>query len=246
MYAAAIVRLQSAILLARRKRFLADVRLDDGTVLTAHLPNSGAMTGCAEPGMPVLLSRSDAANRRLPHTLELVRVGRTWVGVNTMVPNRTVARLLATGRIPELRGYSQLRREVPCGISSRIDVLLWNGDGDWRTSGPGARCWVEVKNATLRLGEHACFPDAVTERGTRHLAELARRVRRGERAVMFFFVNRADCRRFRPAHEIDPTYATALRRAARSGVEILAYRFRAGPRGPALASRLPVDLPAVT
>lgn len=232
-------------LIRRYKRFLADVELDDGGELTVHCPNSGAMTSCSEPGRPVLISDSGNPKRKLRHTLEMIRMGRTWVGVNTMRPNRAVARFLRTGKIPELAGYEELRREVPYGDGrrSRIDLLLQD------PAGRLPDCYVEIKNSTYRTpvaGEPgtytAAFPDAVTKRGQKHLRDLRGVVEGGHRGVIFFFVGRADCQRFRPADEIDPTYGATLREVAGRGVEILAYRMRFSPRCLTLLDRLPVDL----
>lgn len=230
--------LLEGVLVRRYKRFLADVRLADGTELTVHCPNSGAMTTCSEPGRPVLVSDSGNPKRKLRHTLEMIRMGRTWVGVNTANPNRAVRRFVEAGRIPELAGYGHVRAEVPYGREgrSRIDLRL-----DQHHEGRPP-CWVEIKNSTWRIGEHAAFPDAVTERGRKHLLELEDRVENGERAVIFFFVGRADCRRMRPADEKDPAYGETLRRVVDAGVEALAYRMRLGRRGVELLDRLPVDL----
>ncbi|MEO1088423.1 MAG: DNA/RNA nuclease SfsA, partial [Acidobacteriota bacterium] len=217
--------LTDATLVSRYKRFLADVRLADGSVLTVHCPNSGRMLTCSEPGRPVLISDSGNPKRKLRFTLEAIRMGRIWVGVNTANPNRAVEGFVRRGRIPELAGYGGLRREVPYGEGnrSRIDLLLEE---------PGRRpCYVEVKNNTFRTegpaGDgYAAFPDAVTERGRKHLMDLAARVEAGDRAVLFYFIGRSDCRRVRPADEIDPLYGETLREVASQGVELLAYRMR--------------------
>jgi sugar fermentation stimulation protein A len=199
----------------RYKRFFADVEMD-GRVVAVHCANSGSMAGLQTPGAEVLVSDSGDERRTLRHTLERVRVGRGWVGVNTMLPNRVVRDGIERGLVPELSGYAEVRSEVVCGPSSRIDLCL---------AGPGRpRTWVEVKNTTLRDGDVARFPDAVTERGRKHLGELSRLVRGGDRAVMFFLVNRTDCAAMGPADDVDPEYGAALREAASAGVELLAYR----------------------
>ncbi len=233
-----------ATLLRRYKRFLADVELDDGTELTVHCPNPGRMTSCAEPGRPVWISDSQTPSagapsarprRKLRYTLEMVRMGRTWVGVNTANPNPAVAGFVRRGRIAELAGYDLIETEVRTG-ASRIDLRLRDA------AGHRPDCWVEIKSATLRVGEYAAFPDAVSERGRKHLEELAGRVAAGDRGVIFFFVGRADCRRFRPADEVDPVYGTTLRRVVAASVEPLAYRTRFSRRGIELLDRLPIDL----
>jgi len=227
-----------ATLIKRYKRFLADVELENGEIITVHCPNSGAMTTCAEPGRPVLISDSQNPKRKLRYTFEMIRMGRTWVGVNTMNPNRAVEGFIRAGKIPQLVGYGTLRREVKYGQGgrSRIDLLL--------TDCPEGRpdCYVEIKNSTLRDGRHAAFPDGVTVRGRKHLNDLAGVVQAGGRGVIFFFIGRADCHRFRPADEIDPAYGETLRRVRLEGVEILAWRMRFNPQGVRLVDRLPVDL----
>lgn len=217
----------------RYGRFLADVRLRGGRTVTAHVPNTGSMLRTAIPGGRVALSRHVSGGRKLAWTWELARIGRTWVGVNTWRTNHVVAEAIASGRIGPLRGYPSLRREVVAGGSSRIDILLERDEG---------RCWVEVKNVTLAEGRRALFPDAVTERGARHLRELVRIARRGERAVMLFLVNRADCTSMSPAVDIDPVYARLLAAAAEHGVELLAYRTRATLREIVIDRKIPVRL----
>ncbi len=224
-----------AKLVRRYKRFLADVQIDDGEAFTVHCPNSGRMTSCSDPGSRVLVSDSRNERRKFRHTLEMVRVGETWVGVNTGRPNAAVEFFLHESSIPELRGYEEIRREVAVG-KSRLDFRL----RDVRGSLPD--CWVEVKNATLRVGDHAAFPDALSERGRKHLLELAERVEDGERGVIFFFVGRADCSRFRPAVEVDPAYAETLQEVVATGVEALAYRMSYEREGVYLVDRLPIDL----
>ena len=224
-----------ATLLRRYKRFLADVELADGSELTVHCANPGAMTSCSEPGRPVWISDSENPKRKLRYTLEMIRMGRSWVGVNTANPNPAVEGFIRSGRIPELADYGELRREVTFG-SSRIDLRLRDRQGC------RPDCFVEVKSSSLRVGDHAAFPDAVTERGRKHLLELADVVASGLRGVIFFFVSRADCTRFRPADEIDPAYGQTLRQVTAAGVEALAYRMRFSKQRIELVDRLPIDL----
>jgi sugar fermentation stimulation protein A len=218
----------------RYKRFFVDVRLDSGPELAVHCPNSGSMSGLLVAGAPVLVSDSGNPARKLRHTLERIRPGRAWVGVNTMLPNHLVREAVERGRVRELRGFASVRSEVRLGGRSRIDLLL---EGRRRK-----RCWVEVKNATLRDGRVARFPDAVTERGRKHLRELSGAVARGDRAAMFYVVNRADCDAMGPADDIDPAYGEALRRAASAGVELLAYRVAMRGARSWIATPLPVLL----
>jgi len=223
------------VLLRRYQRFLADVRLDGGRLVTAHCPNPGAMTSSAEAGRPVLLSdHGEGGARRLRYTWEAIRMPSAWVNVNTARANRVVAEALAAGAIEELRGYERVRPEAPLGRASRVDFLL--------TAPRRPDCYLEVKSATLRVGRAALFPDARSERALRHVLELGRLARRGRRAVLLFLVGRADCRAVGPADHVHPEYGEALRRAAGRGLEVLAYRARVSPRGVALGCRLPVVL----
>ena len=225
-------------LLARYKRFFADVALDDGQVVTAHVPNSGRMLGLLGPDAPCWLSCSDAPGRRLPWTLELMAApGGAMVGVNTFHPNRLVASAIGEGRVPELAGYGGLRREVRYGIGSRIDILL---EGAGRPP-----CWVEVKNVhLLRTPGLYEFPDCVTDRGRKHLEELARRAEAGDRAVLLFCIQRGDGDRFAAADDCDPAYACALADAAARGVEVLCYDCEVTEGGIRLARRVPwIDQP---
>jgi sugar fermentation stimulation protein A len=199
----------------RYQRFLADVELESGELITAHCANPGSMKSCLEPHGRVWLSRSPNATRKLPYTWEIAEAGGALIYVNPAGANGVVAEALTQGRIPELAGYG-VRREVATGEGSRIDFLL-ERDSE--------RAWVEVKNVTLGLGAgRAAFPDAVTARGKKHLGELERLARAGARAVAFFCVARDDAHSFEPAVEIDREYATELRRVAKRGVELIAYR----------------------
>lgn len=221
-------------LIRRYKRFLADVILEGGEEVTAHVANSGSMMGLNEPGMEVWLSRSDDPKRKLKFSWELVRDGAGLVGINTMHPNKLVAEAIEAGTIGELAGYDGLRREVRYGKNSRIDLLL--------TDEARPDCYVEVKNVTLRRGETAEFPDAVTARGTKHLGELSAMVAGGSRAVMVYLVQREDCSRFAVAADIDPAYAAALENACRDGVEVLCYACRVDPVEIVVDRPLPADL----
>jgi len=228
--------LLKGILIKRYKRFLADVRLEDGRTVTAHCPNTGSMMGCKKPGSPVYLSYHPSPHRKLAYTWEIVKVGRCWVGINTGNPNRIIAEAIAEGQIPELDGYGTLKREVPYGNRSRIDILLSEED---------RKCYVEVKNVTLAHRGIAYFPDAVTTRGTKHLRELEQVVQQGYRGVMLFFVHRSDGKSFRPADFIDPEYGQTLRRAAENGVEVLVYGAKVSPRETVLKGCVDFDLAAV-
>src|SRR5436190_18910821 len=224
--------LEKGALVARYKRFFADVVLGDGTPVTAHCPNPGAMLGLNTPGLPAWLSKSDDPKRKLAHTLELVEADGGLVGINTMHPNRLVAVALAADAIPELTGYATHRREVRYGANSRVDFLLEAPDRP--------PCWLEVKNCHLRrAGTLAEFPDCVAARSLKHLRELTAMVEAGERAVMLFVVQRTDCDAFAACHDLDPAYAMGLTEAAARGVEVLAYSCEITQAGVRLAGRIP-------
>ncbi len=219
-------------LVARYKRFFADVILDSGEALTAHCPNPGSMLGLNRPGLGVWLSRSDAPKRKLAWTLELVEDGAGLAGVNTMNPNRLVAEALAADAIPELAGYAVHRREVKFGTASRVDFVL---------TGPGRPdCYLEVKNCHLRReGTLAEFPDCVAARSAKHLRELTNEVAEGHRAVQLFVIQRTDCDRFAACADLDPTYAAGLTAAAKAGVEVLCYGCDISPSEVRVARRIP-------
>jgi sugar fermentation stimulation protein A len=221
-------------LIRRYKRFLADIRLADGTEITAHCPNPGSMLRVGIPDRPVAVSLSTNKKRKLPYTWEMIELDGGWVGVHTGRTNALVEEALLAGQIVELRGFEQLRREVPCG-DSRLDFLLTFEDGP--------DCYVEVKNVTLTdEGRRAIFPDSVTVRGQKHLRELIGLVHAGHRAAMLFLVNRDDCDEFGPADEIDPEYGKLLREAADQGVEVLAYCARVSPKQVTLSRSIPTVL----
>jgi sugar fermentation stimulation protein A len=203
----------SGHLIKRYKRFLADVRLDTGETVTAHCPNSGSMKGCAMPGCPVWLSVSDNPGRKLKYTWELIKTPASMIGINTLVPNRLVKSAVASGAIQELGRYASVRSEVTTRKGTRLDLALTD---------PGRRnCYVEIKNCTLVVEGTALFPDAVTIRGQKHLAELTDLVAAGHRGVIFYLIQRMDAARFSPAANIDPAYAQKLARARDQGVEII-------------------------
>ena len=226
------------VLIQRYKRFMADVRLPNGDVVVAHCANSGSMLSVKEPGSRVWLSPAPNPERKLRYTWEIIEVNGHLVGINTSHPNRIVADAITAGRIPELAGYPDLKREQKYGKNSRIDILL--------SGGGRPPCYVEVKNVTLRRGfsDHpAEFPDAVTERGAKHLREMTDIVRSGGRAVMVYLVQRDDCTRFSICGDIDPAYATGLKAALAAGVEAVCYGCRVTPDGITVTKPLTLDLP---
>ena len=235
--------LQRACLLRRYQRFLADVRLEDGREVTLHCPNTGRMTGCAEPGWGVWFSVSDNPKRKYSRTWELTETtAGHFIGVNTARANALVAAAIHSGVIRELQGYGVLRQEVRYGEeNSRIDLLL--------EQGAAADCYIEVKSVTL-LGWDAhpelaaagvgFFPDAPSERASKHLRELIRMKEAGLRAVILFCVQHTGIQQVRPASHIDPEYGILLQEAAAAGVELLAYGADITPQQMALTRRLTV------
>ena len=241
--AIALPNLQRACLIRRDQRFLADVRLADGEEVTLHCPNTGRMTGCAEPGWGVWFSLSANPQRKYSRTWELSEsAAGHLIGINTTRANELVAQAIRGGVIGELQGYERLRQEVRYGEEgSRIDLLL--------EQGPAADCYIEVKSVTL-LGDAArpelagegvgFFPDAPSERASKHLRELIRMRQAGFRAVILLCVQHTGIRQVRPATHIDPEYGASLQEAVAAGVELLAYGADISPQQMALSRRLPV------
>ncbi len=219
-------------LLRRYKRFLADVELPDGETVVAHTANPGRMIGLTEPGSRVFLSHHDDPKRKLKYSWQLVEVGPHLVGVNPILANTLVREAIEAEAIAELTGYAALRTEVRYGKRSRVDLLLEDA-----TRPP---CYVEVKSVTLVEGEAGLFPDAVSDRGRRHLEELSEVVRAGCRAVMCFLVQRPEPAFVAPADAIDPAYGEAFRAAQAAGVEAIAYRAAVTVRGIEVTEGLPV------
>ncbi|BES69805.1 DNA/RNA nuclease SfsA [Marinobacter nanhaiticus D15-8W] len=222
-------------LIKRYKRFLADVELADGSVVTAHCPNTGSMLGCNAPQSRVWLSESADPKRKLKFTWELVETGPEQLAlINTARPNRQARAAIEAGLVPSLAGYGQVRSEVKYGSEkSRIDLHL-----SGHPEQPDA--WVEVKNVTLCEDGKGFFPDAVTTRGQKHLRELQAQAAIGERAVLFFCVNHTAVSSVAPADHIDATYGSLLREAVAGGVEVMAWQAALSPEGLALVRELPV------
>ncbi len=219
-------------LIRRYKRFLADVELDHGEKVTAHCTNSGSMKSCLEEGAEVYLTPVDDPKRKTKFTWEMIRINNGWVGINTANPNKLAFEALTGHSIFSLRGYTTVRREVKFG-NSRIDLFAENDR---------EKCFIEVKNVTLKEGRFARFPDAKTERGLKHLSELTEIRRLGMRAVMLYVVQRTDVELFGPAWDIDPAYSQALLEAFEHGVEIIPVMAHVSPRKIELGRVLPFDL----
>lgn len=226
--------LVTGTLIKRYKRFLADIQLDNGDMVTAHCPNSGSMKACCEPGRPVYISHQDKPGRKLKYTWELIDMGSSLVGVNTNMPNRLVKSSVEAGAVPELAGYETVRSEVKVSDHSRLDLML--------TDPVKADCYIEIKNCTLVDQGHAQFPDAVTQRGLKHIHELESLLQQGNRCVMFYLIQRMDVDRFSPADHIDPAYGKGLRHAVEQGVEVLVYDTIITPQSITIGNKVPCIL----
>jgi len=219
-------------LIKRYKRFLTDVELEDGRVVTAHCTNSGSMKTCLEEGAPVYLSPVNDPKRKTQFTWEMIYINGGWVGINTSVPNVLALDAVKNGLIPELSGYTTVKREVKFG-DSRFDVYAENDK---------ERCFIEVKNVTMKEGKFARFPDAVTTRGLKHLNTLMEVKQQGMRAVMLYVIQRSDVEIFGPAKDIDPQYAAKLKEAFSAGVEVIPVQAVVSPEKIEIVRKLPFEL----
>lgn len=202
-------------LVKRYKRFLADIILENGEEITAHVPNSGAMTSCIEENCDVWVTFHDNDKRKLKYTLELTKMGENLICTNTGVANKIAIEAIKNGVIKELQGYENLKPEQKYGENSRIDILLENEN---------EKCYVEVKSVSLKIDDYLAFPDAVTSRGTKHLNELAQMAKDGHRAVMLYVIQRTDDLPFKLACQIDKKYCEAFNEVTKNGVEVLVYQ----------------------
>lgn len=223
-------------LIRRYKRFLADIELETGELITAHCPNSGRMLECSEPGRKVYLSSSSNPLRKHAYTWEIIEMPSSPVVVNTMRANQAAGTALRKKLIPELSGYDEIRSEVPLGNRTRIDFVLH------KESLPP--CLVEVKSCTYVEDGIAMFPDAVSARGRKHLVELQAGLMKGMRSILLLLILRTDARVFRPADHIDPAWGAELRKASGAGVEILIYSALISGKGIKLAGEIPLSLNA--
>ena len=202
-------------LLKRYKRFLADIILENKEIITAHVPNSGAMTSCIEENCDVWLTFHDNPKRKLKYTLELTLINENLICTNTGVANKIAIEAIKNGTIKELQNYSSLKPEQKYGQNSRIDILLENEN---------EKCYVEVKSVSLKIDDYLAFPDAVTSRGTKHLNELYEMTLQGHRAVMLYIIQRTDNLPFRLDCEIDKKYCELFNEVTKKGVEVLVYQ----------------------
>ena len=215
--------LEQGTLIKRYKRFLADVKLKDGTIVTAHCANTGAMLGCAQSGWQVWLSKSTNPKRKLAYSWEIVKTDAGhYIGINTHRANELVAEALRNRVINELSGYQQIKREVKLSDdNSRIDFML--------SAENLVDCYVEVKSVTLLQNKQGYFPDAVTLRGHKHLRALSELVTQGKRAVLLFCVQHTGIQSVSVAQHIDAQYGLELKLALANGVEVLAYSANISP-----------------
>jgi len=222
----------SGKLIRRYKRFLADVELEDGSVITAHCTNSGSMKSCIEEGAPVMLTHHNDPKRKTQYTGEMIYLNGGWIGINTSAPNILAFEAIRDNRIKKLAGYDRVKREVKFG-NSRFDIFAEN---------ESEKCFVEVKNVTLKEGKYARFPDAVTSRGLKHLNTLIEVKKQGMRAVMLYVIQRMDVEVFTSAKEIDPAYSNKLKEAYQKGVEIIPLQAEVDPEKIELFRELPFEI----
>lgn len=213
-------KILKAKILKRYKRFLADVELENGEEITVHVPNTGRMTTCWAPGWDCIISDSENEKRKYRYTLEMTHSGKSWIVVNTNIPNSLAEYFIKHNQIPSLENYYSIKREVKYGENSRIDLLLENDN---------EKCFVEVKNTTLVDENIAYFPDAPSDRAIKHLKELEKEITKGNRAVMLYLITRDDANSFSPANHIDSRYGKALENAVKNGVEIIPVLCKVNP-----------------
>jgi sugar fermentation stimulation protein A len=219
-------------LIRRYKRFLADIELDNGDQVVAHCTNSGSMKSCLEEGAEVYLTPVNDPKRKTRFTWEMIKINGDWVGINTSIPNKLAFDAVSSGMIPELSAYTTVKREVQFG-DSRFDIYAENEQ---------EKCFIEVKNVSMKEGEYALFPDAVTTRGRKHLKTLIQVKAEGMRAVMLYVIQRSDVDIFAPAKAIDPGYAKTLKEAFDAGVEIIPMQVKVTPKSIEFSRKLPFEL----
>jgi sugar fermentation stimulation protein A len=217
-------------LIRRYKRFLTDVELDSGEIVVAHCTNSGSMKSCLEEGAEVYLSPAKDPKRKTRYTWEMIKINEGWIGVNTGLPNVLAFEAVRDNELEKLSGYTMVKREVKFE-DSRFDVYAENSR---------EKCFIEVKNVTMKVGDGALFPDAVTTRGQKHLKTLMKVKQQGFRAVMLYVIQRSDVGFFGPAREIDPEYARLMQKAHGEGVEIIPIMASVSPQGINFQKELPL------
>jgi len=216
-------------LIKRYKRFLTDIELEDGSIVVAHTNNSGSMISCIEEGAPVMLSPANDPKRKTQYSWEMIFINNNWIGVNTVIPNQLIAEAIKNNQIEGLKEYNLVKREVKFE-DSRLDIYAEN---DYE------KCFIEVKNVSMKVGDGALFPDAVTTRGLKHLETLIRIKKQGMRAVMVYVIQRMDVNFFGTAKHIDPNYSEALQRAIKEGVEVFPIQVKVSPQEIIISKILP-------
>jgi sugar fermentation stimulation protein A len=219
-------------LIKRYKRFLTDVELEDGSEVVAHCTNSGSMKTCIEEGATVYLTPAADPKRKTKFSWEMIYINDGWIGVNTMIPNKLAFDAIKNGELEKLKGYTFVKREVKFG-DSRFDIFAENET---------EKCFVEVKNVSMKVGNRALFPDAVTTRGRKHLETLIEVKKSGIRAVMLYVIQRMDVDVFGVATDIDPEYAKSLKKAISNGVEVIAVQAMVSPEGIMFANELEIKI----
>lgn len=219
-------------LVKRYKRFLADIKLDNGSIVKAHCTNSGSMNSCIEQNAEVYISVANDPKRKTKYTWEMIFINKSWIGVHTTRPNQLVFDAIVKNEIPQLIGYNNVEKEVKIK-DSRLDIVAKNEQ---------ETCYIEVKNASMKKGDCVLFPDAVTARGKKHLETLISLKEEGHRTVMIFVVQRSDVSEFGPAIEIDPLYSKTLKKAYKAGVEIIPLQAKITPYEIKISKQLPLKL----
>lgn len=225
--------LVKGILIKRYRRSLADVKLNDGATITAHCPNTTAMLGCYKPGNPVILSDSGNPSRRHRHTWELINMDGTWVCVNPMMAKKVIYEAIEKGMIPSLSEYREIDREATYGTGTKIDMIL---------HGMERNCFINIYPVTWTENGTALYPDFASERVTKSLLGLNEIVKQEHSAMAFFFVQRGDCTRFKPAEQIDRTFLKAMLSVESKGVEIMVYRAAVTEEEISLGEPIPYSL----
>lgn len=222
-------------LIRRYKRFLADIELQSGEVVLAHCTNSGSMKSCLEDGAPVFLTPVNDPKRKTKFTWEMIFINQGWIGINTNVPNKIAYEAVKNGSIEKLKGYSTVKTEVTFE-DSRFDIYAVNDT---------EKCFIEVKNVSMKVNEYARFPDSVTSRGKKHLLTLIKAKSQGYRAVMLYIIQRTDIDIFGPAWDIDKDYSKTLVEAHKRGVEIIAIIASVNPKSIEIQKEIPYDLSTI-
>ncbi len=225
--------LQEGLFIKRYKRFFADISFN-GKIITAHCPNTGSMKGCQPPQASCFFSTSDNPKRKLPYTLEMIKTSTSWVGVNTALPNKLTYEAWQNQVVNHWNSFDQAQLEVKINSTTRLDLALWKStenstekikfqDSDFFSASSPKFHFIEIKNVSLVEEGRACFPDAVTLRGQKHLKELTKLIQSGHTGEIFFVVQRHDAKEFSPADHIDSEYGRLLREGQEQGLKISAY-----------------------